>query len=72
MSCFKINKLKEAEKALLGSEFGKPTKNYNNIPNGCYGLYLMGAITEKQQRFIEAKEFFSKALELNPTLWSAY
>lgn len=72
LSCVKINKLKDAEKALLGSELGKPNKNLNLIPNGSYGLYLMGVITEKQQRYTEAKEYFLRALEINPTLWSAY
>lgn len=32
----------------------------------------MGVITEKQQRYTEAKEYFLRALEINPTLWSAY
>lgn len=36
---------------MLGSEFGKPNKNYDLIPNGSYGLYLLGVITEKRQRY---------------------
>lgn len=44
VSCIKISKLKEAEKALLGPELGKQTKNLDVIPNGSFGLYLMGVI----------------------------
>lgn len=72
LSCTKISKFKEAEKALLGSELGRPHKNLDVIPNGSYGLYLMGVIAEKTQRCGEAKEYYLKALDLNPTLWSAY
>ena len=72
LSCVKISKFKEAEKALLGTELGKPHKNLDTVPNGCYGLYLLGIITEKTQRCGEAKEYFLKTLELNPTMWSAY
>ena len=72
LSCLKTNKLKDAERVLLGNELAKPTKNLSSIPNGSYGLYLMGVIAEKQQRYNDAKEYFLKALELNPTLWSAY
>jgi len=50
LSCTKISKFKEAEKALLGSEIGKPSKNFDLIPNGSYGLYLMGVVAEKSQR----------------------
>ena len=35
-------------------------------------FYLLGLIYEKQQKFQEAKDFFKKALEMNPTLWTAY
>lgn len=72
VSAIKISKFKEAEKALLGAEFGKTNKNYDSVPNGSYGLYLLGVITEKSHRYGEAKEYFMKALEANPTMWSAY
>ena len=55
LSCVKISKFKEAEKALLGSEIGKPHKNLDSVPNGCYGLFLLGVVTEKTQRCGEAK-----------------
>lgn len=44
VSCVKISKFKEAEKALLGSEPGRQTKNLDAVPNGSYGLYLLGVI----------------------------
>ena len=72
LSCMKTNKFKEGEKALLGAEANKTPKNYDSIPNGSYGLYLLGVITEKDHRYNEAKDYFYRALEMNPTLWSAY
>lgn len=48
------------------------SKSYDFIANGSYGLYLLGVVCEKQTRYADAKEYFSKALEINPTLWSAY
>ena len=81
MACLKLNKLKEAEKALIPSHFSdfmsnkysnQSTYRIENVPNGSYGLYLLGLINEKQQKHSEAKEFFIKCLELNPTIWVAY
>lgn len=80
-ACLKLNKLKEAEKALLPNHFSEFITNkytsqnayrFENVPNGSYGLYLLGLINEKQQKHSEAKEFFLKCLELNPTIWVAY
>lgn len=61
VSCIKINKYKEAEKALLGSETMK-IKNYDNVANGSYGLYLLGVVCEKQTRYADAKDYYLKAL----------
>lgn len=61
ISCIKINKYKEAEKALLGTETMK-IKNYDNVANGSYGLYLLGVVCEKQTRYADAKEYYVKAL----------
>ena len=55
LSCVKISKFKEAEKALLGAELGKANKNLDVVPNGSYGLFLLGVVTEKTQRCAEAK-----------------
>lgn len=80
-ACLKLNKLKEAEKILMPNHFSDflSTKYSNqgpyrldSVPNGSYGIYLLGVINEKQQKHAEAKEFFIKCLELNPTLWVAY
>lgn len=79
--CLKLNKLKEAERALSPSHFSDIFSNkygnqaslrLDNVPNGSYGIYLLGLIYEKQQKHAEAKEFFIKSLEMNPTLWVAY
>ncbi len=50
VSCVKISKFKEAEKMLFGGEIGKQNKNLDVIPNGSYGMYLMGVVAEKSQR----------------------
>ena len=71
VSCNKINRYKDAERALLGGEPGK-IKNYEGVANGSYGLYLLGVVCEKQTRYADAKDYYVKALEANPTLWSAY
>jgi len=79
--CIKLNKFKEAERALMPSHFADFLSNkygnqgafrLDNVPNGSYGIYLLGLIHEKQQKHAEAKEFFIKSLEMNPTLWIAY
>ena len=53
MACLKLNKLKEAEKALIPSHFSdfmsnkysnQSTYRIENVPNGSYGLYLLGLI----------------------------
>lgn len=78
VACVRMNKLKEAEKALLGPNLYDflsskiNNGNINNVPNGSYGVYLLGLINEKQQKFQEAKEYYFKSLEINPTLWVAY
>ena len=42
VSCSKINKYKEAEKALLG-DISKG-RNLDTVANGSYGLYLLGVV----------------------------
>jgi anaphase-promoting complex subunit 3 len=44
LSCSKINKYKEAERALLGGSDQSKIKNYDCIANGSYGLYLLGVV----------------------------
>ena len=73
VACVRMNKLKEAEKALLGPNlYDFLSSKINNVPNGSFGVYLLGLINEKQQKFQEAKEYYFKSLEINPTLWVAY
>lgn len=45
---------------------------YDNVPNGSAGLYLLGLINERLQKYGDSKDYYMKALELNPTLWTAY
>ena len=42
------------------------------MANGSFGLYLLGIVCEKQTRYADAKDYYLRALEANPTLWSAY
>ena len=42
------------------------------IPNGGAGYYLLGLINHKTDKSSKAKEYFRKALELDPTLWCAF
>lgn len=81
ITCNRLGKLKEAEKALLSSNYNDFLSNkytsqsaykLDNVPNGSFGIYLLGVINEKQQKFQEAKDYYLKALDLNPTLWIAY
>lgn len=55
VSCIKISKFKQAEKALLGVQPGRQTKNLDAVPNGSFGLYLLGVIAEKNQKGVEAR-----------------
>lgn len=32
----------------------------------------MGVVCEKQTRYADAKDYYLRALEANPTLWSAF
>ena len=45
---------------------------YGQVPNGSFGLYLLGLVYERNEKIPEAKDTYLKALELNPTLWVAY
>ena len=56
----------------MGNSDVLKVKNYDNVANGSYGFYLLGVVCEKQTRYADAKEYYSKAIEINPTLWSAY
>jgi tetratricopeptide (TPR) repeat protein len=36
------------------------------------GFIYLGLFVKNKTRYADAKEYFLKALEVNPTLWSAY
>jgi tetratricopeptide (TPR) repeat protein len=44
----------------------------SQVPNGAAGVYLLGQICEKQAKRKEAKEYYNRALSMDPTLWSAF
>ena len=51
VSCVKIGKFKDAERALLGSDLQKISNRFDNVPNGSFGLNLLGVISEKLLKF---------------------
>ncbi|TMW60581.1 hypothetical protein Poli38472_000623 [Pythium oligandrum] len=75
LCCFQQNKLVEAENALQSGE-SRPymgnTISIENVPNGAAGMYLMGRICRRANRRQQAIDYFTKALEMDATLWSAY
>ena len=42
------------------------------VPNGGYGLYLLGVVSEKLVKRKEAVDYYSRALLADPTLWCAF
>jgi len=72
--CLKLNKLADAERVLLNKRAFKnqPGQSEYSVPNGAAGFYLLGLVCEKQIKIKDAIEFYTKALELDPTLWCAY
>jgi anaphase-promoting complex subunit 3 len=65
LSCFRLGKLKEGEKALHSNDLAK-------IPNGAAGLNLLGQILRQLNQKTRAIACFKKSLELDPFLWSSY
>ena len=61
LTCLKLNKLSEAERALLLEK-----------PNNAAGLYLLGKVRELQSKKKDAIKSYTKALQKDPTLWCAY
>jgi len=76
--CVKLDKLEEAERALLGSSFGVAgalpgSEALGNVPGGAAGLYLLGQVKEQKSGCSDqAIECFSKCLELCPFMWCAF
>lgn len=63
--CMRMQKYEEAEKALKLSE-------ELQVIGGAAGCYLLGTILERQARHKDAVKFYSKAVELDPTMWVAF
>ena len=42
------------------------------MPNGAAGIFLLGQICEKQAKRKEAREYYQRALMMDPTLWCAF
>ena len=61
-ACFQTAKLEEGERALM--------RHLHSL--GAHGYYLLGQICERQARIQDAINYYSKALNQNPSLWSAY
>jgi anaphase-promoting complex subunit 3 len=78
LTCIKLNKLVEAERALLGSLQIRglvsldQSKQFQNVPNGAAGLYMLGSVREALSKRSDAIKAYEKALEKDPTLWCAF
>lgn len=75
LTCIKLNKLAEAERTLLGKirRSSSIEERISNVPNGAAGLYLLGLVYELQSKSVkDAALYYSKCLELDPTMWCAY
>lgn len=62
--CAALNKYDEAEEALLAVP--------ERIPRGAAGFFFLGTICQRMQQHNRAIGYFTKALELNPFLFTAY
>lgn len=76
LACISINKLQEAEMALLGKIHSQPLQSFTaeqgyNVPGQAAGVYLLGLICKKQQRKDSAIEFLKLSLKMDPTLWTS-
>ena len=64
--CLKLNRLQEAERALLNRKLTKPPDMSRDplsvVPNGAAGIYLLGQIQEKLSKRKEAIDNYSRAL----------
>jgi tetratricopeptide (TPR) repeat protein len=71
LAAVKMEKYRDAEIALTGDCLSA-SDDFDNIPNGAAGLFLLGQISRKQDQLQRAKICFQKCLSLCPFLWSAY
>ncbi|PNH01735.1 Cell division cycle protein 27 B, partial [Tetrabaena socialis] len=63
--CVSMGRYPEAKDALL--RLGEA-----EIPHGAAGLYLLGKVCRLTSCMSEAKDYYFRALRLNPLLWAAY
>eukprot|EP00850_Spirogloea_muscicola_P021467 SM000250S08725 [mRNA] locus=s250:55409:60519:- [translate_table: standard] len=71
LACHALNKLPEAEAALLSSS-SSAAPIAENVPNGAAGYYLLGLICRQTDRRQAAVLHYRSALAKDPFLWSAY
>lgn len=69
--CIRMQKYSEAEKSLVTKSMNKGEEELQVI-GGAAGYYLLGSIIEHQARQREASMYYSKAVEMDPTLWVAF
>ena len=69
--CLRMQKFNEAEKALIYKSGNKGDEEFQ-VVGGAAGYYLLGTICEQQAKQKEAAKFYNKAVELDPTLWTAF
>ncbi|KAK2143694.1 hypothetical protein LSH36_819g00003 [Paralvinella palmiformis] len=74
--CLDINKLSEAESALVGNILHKPRSQDDMVNEfgdvACFAFSLLGKIFSKTERTARATESYRRSLKLNPYLWSSY
>lgn len=71
--CLDLNKLQEAELAITGALLPEPTALANDVDKGTGMAYaLLGHVHRRSGRQDQAAECYTKALHLNPCLWSSY
>jgi len=73
--CLALDKLEEAERALLPFPHCLPQNltaaTAAQVPGGASGLYLLGVISKRAHRKDSAKKYFRLALEWDPSQWAA-
>lgn len=82
LSCLKLNKLHEAEGALLHDRRLRtrgPAKSQAQllsepcpVPHGAAGLHMLGAICQRGNRRLQAIEYFKLSLQLDPMMWVSF
>lgn len=76
LAATRINKLQEAEQALLSDLPPGKTHtqkiNYELVINGAHGLYLLGQISERLGKKHQALECYENAFQRNQTLFAAF